>query len=469
MRDRCRLPGLLAGGAELLASGLAVTLAALTLLPSGMARAATPGSLDPSFGDRGVVGLNAPAGGSLAGGAMAIGPEDDIYALMDSSSCAHGPCGVTIRVERLTPRGRFDASFGVDGVSEPVTLPGLPGATPQADSIAVGPGGSSVVAAESGGRILLLRWRADGRLDPTFGSGGAVEVDFGGFESHPEIAVRPNGSVVLVVSTTTAGSTRWVLARYRPGGSLDPRFAREPGKVGGPGWVSVAGDYGGMSVASGGAVAVAGNRCCGLGVWSAFADLRRSDGIRRPPRTSRSGLFRYRFGAGVAVSSVVALPNGKVYVVGIRNDRGFAAKLLPNGHLDRRYGRHRGWVDLGGISAFGEVRPVAAVDDVGRLLVVGSPPKDSEMAGGGARIVRRNPGGEVDRSWSEGMPVDASLLAPAAPTAPLAIGLQTGGGIVLFGRREIECFRYCPPSSLSVMRLIGGPGRVVRPHGLHRH
>lgn len=73
----------------------------------------------------------------------------------------------------------------------------------------------------------LFRYHSDGRLDRSFGARGRVTTDFArGPERARAMAERPDGKIVLV-GESWAGSPsrpRFAVARYRADGGLDPSF-----------------------------------------------------------------------------------------------------------------------------------------------------------------------------------------------------------------------------------------------------
>src|SRR5262245_39694853 len=79
--------------------------------------------------------------------------------------------------------------------------------------------------------FALARYTADGTLDPSFGDGGGVYTEFGEFQGSGAwaAALQPDGGLVV------AGFGRhpekfhdtFAVARYLPDGSLDPSFGDE--------------------------------------------------------------------------------------------------------------------------------------------------------------------------------------------------------------------------------------------------
>ncbi len=102
---------------------------------------------------------------------------------------------------------------------------------------------------------------AAGQLDPSFGSGGTLTTDFGGFETTSDIALAPDGTSYYVAgrsSSSGAPNGKIFLARYNSDGSLSASFGSS-GKVtqaiGSLGWVNRVGE---IAVQADGKIVVAG-------------------------------------------------------------------------------------------------------------------------------------------------------------------------------------------------------------------
>src|SRR5207249_1968519 len=72
--------------------------------------------------------------------------------------------------------------------------------------------------------FALARYRADGSVDLTFGSGGRVVTDFGGDDTAFALAVQPDGKIVVAGVSTGGGTMDFALARYDSDGALDTTF-----------------------------------------------------------------------------------------------------------------------------------------------------------------------------------------------------------------------------------------------------
>jgi len=63
-----------------------------------------------------------------------------------------------------------------------------------------------------------------GDVDPTFGSGGVVATDIGGWDSVSDVLLQPDGRILIAGTIDWNGTRNPFLARYLPDGSLDAQF-----------------------------------------------------------------------------------------------------------------------------------------------------------------------------------------------------------------------------------------------------
>jgi uncharacterized delta-60 repeat protein len=174
-------------------------------------RLRSDGSLDRSFGRRGVRLLGTPRGDAAYD--VAIGRDGRIVVAGD------GGAGGDMLVARLTPRGALDRSFGHRGMTR-VDFGGIE----IANALALARDGRIVLAGATteDGDIAVARLRPDGRLDPSFGARGRVRIDAGGTDVASAVALRPDGRIL--VAGTTSRRADAVVARLRPDGALDRAF-----------------------------------------------------------------------------------------------------------------------------------------------------------------------------------------------------------------------------------------------------
>src|SRR5262249_3593717 len=83
-----------------------------------------------------------------------------------------------------------------------------------------------VVADQNGGDFILARFLAGGGLDSSFADHGIQTTDFkSSFDSANGVAIQPDGNIVAVGSATLPPhESDFALARYRPNGTPDASF-----------------------------------------------------------------------------------------------------------------------------------------------------------------------------------------------------------------------------------------------------
>jgi uncharacterized delta-60 repeat protein len=377
--------------------------------------------------------------------------------------------GIALAPAATASPGDLDGSFSSDGwlrtleVRSPVNNY-LPKA---AEDVAVQPDGRIVAVGElidgtSNWYFGAFRYLPNGELDPSFGEGGWVDNDLGSFEFAHAVAIQPDGGIVVAGQGDCQYAMCFVLARYRPDGSLDPGFGEGGivrtafGLVRGARALDV-------SVTPGGRIVAAGFvQMGGDGQDSShFAVARYLPDGRLDPSFSRDGRATVDFGYGNDVAySVASQPGGRIVVAGqgtrnrYRTEDDFAfARFRRDGRLDRGFsgdgrrtvnfggrrfdsayalavrGRsivatgatvvaperapsvavvHLGW--HGGLArGFGRRRALPApgggigwavlVEPGGRILVAGRAFSNSEQDASDWTLLRYGPGGRLDRSF----------------------------------------------------------------------
>jgi uncharacterized delta-60 repeat protein len=232
-----------------------------------------------------------------------------------------------------------------------------------AEDVAVQPDGRIVAVGElidgtSNWYFGAFRYLPNGELDPSFGEGGWADTDFGSFEFPHAVAVQPDGGIVVAGEGDCQYAMCFVLARYRPDGSLDPGFG-EGGIVRSPFGLVQASHAFDVSLAPDGRIVAAGFFRKGGDAQdsSQFAVARYLPDGRLDPSFSRDGRATVDFGYGNDIAYAVAHQRGGRIVVageGARNhnrtEEDFAfARFRRNGRLDRSFsGDGRRTVNFGG-------------------------------------------------------------------------------------------------------------------------
>jgi uncharacterized delta-60 repeat protein len=189
-------------------------------------RLLTNGQPDPTFGVDGTATAPIPSNGRVSGGAL---QSDGKVIVLGSTTPSGGPDQGL--VTRFSADGSLDTGFGSAGVA-PVPLNGaLPVTAAIAADGSILVGGQLTESEYSRrGNVILAKYDPQGRLDPTFGSGGLVRTSVGiGDDEVIRLLVQPDGRIVVggdaFVADADGGSSQLgMLLRYTPAGVLDSTF-----------------------------------------------------------------------------------------------------------------------------------------------------------------------------------------------------------------------------------------------------
>jgi uncharacterized delta-60 repeat protein len=217
-----------------------------------LARYKPDGTLDPMFGTGGKVTTDFFGGDDYAF-AVAIQGDGNIVA----AGVANGDFALA----GYNPDGALDPTFGTAGK---VTTDFF-GSEDDAHAVGIQGDGRIVavgLAVNGDSGFGLARYKPDGTLDPTFGTGGKVITFFGGQDFATSVAIQQDGDIVAAGSDT---SEHFALARYNPDGTLDPTFG-----TGGKVTTDFFGDYNvadAVAIQGDGKIVAAGISCCGPGIY----------------------------------------------------------------------------------------------------------------------------------------------------------------------------------------------------------
>jgi uncharacterized delta-60 repeat protein len=389
------------------------------------------GSVDTSFGG-GV--QTTPIGYEDYANAVAVQPDGKVVVAGSSSSNA----GTFVTLVRYGRDGGLDTTFGNGGkLVTPV------GASDDAAlALAVQADGRIVVVgsteqAATGQDFLVLRYLADGSLDPSFGSGGKVITSFGDDSDRAlAVAIQPDGKIVVGGESQSGASTSGIdfaLARYLPNGTLDPAFG-SGGKV-----VTAISSYAGRDSIYALALPVVDGEQRILAVGG--------EGNFQAARYRANGQLDAGFGSGGKVTdlfnasigsarSVVLLPGGQAVLAGsVAND--FAAvQLTVQGTLDGSFGTGGRFVHA--VSAGNWDSATALVRQADGKLVLGGWVYAGNSSAGDFAALRLNANGQLDTSFGNagvaihptaaGLKSDIAhgLVLQADPRVPTVRAIQAG-------------------------------------------
>jgi uncharacterized delta-60 repeat protein len=176
---------------------------------------AAVGPFDPGFGRGGKVTFSIGEGSSLA--ATAPDPAGG-FVLAGTGNAAAGEYALI----RMGNTGRVDTSFGNWKPDRNRFFPaGSPGDDYRPAALAARPGGGWVTAGFSD----VVAHRADGSLDPGFGSGGLAHMSLPGTGAGTgAVAVLADGRILVGGYYIRESEERLFVARLTAGGSMDPTW-----------------------------------------------------------------------------------------------------------------------------------------------------------------------------------------------------------------------------------------------------
>jgi uncharacterized delta-60 repeat protein len=341
-----------------------------------------------------------------------------------------------LAVLRYLPNGELDPAFGGDGV---VTTPIGPGTNGRASAVAIQADGRIVVAGMGVHPSsqppfyfdpAVVRYLADGSLDPAFGAGGIVVTPFVDPVEIVGMALQPDGRIVL------AGTAHWgptdqdpLVLRYHPSGFPDETFgAAGVVRLTLNGYQRVTD----VALTSTGRILLTASATGG----ALLVRLRSSGEL--DDTFNGSGLAFTPNGPSAAI---VLQPDRKIVVPGARGCCMAVARHHSIGPLDAAFGDNGVvWSSING-------RGYDAVVQVnGRIVVAGAYGADAEPL-----LWRVEADGTPDASFH----LDLPTSYPPSGSRFNALALQPDGKLVAAGRAGE------PPGGILVARFHGDPTDLI--------
>lgn len=189
---------------------LYVTAILLMFILSGInqtANAASPGSLDPSFG---VAGKLRTAG---LGTAADVAVQDDGKIVVVGDDGNINSSAATVR---YTSEGVLDTTFGNNGI----VTQALQSTSGRGKSVAIQTDKKIVVIGSDDIRCTVIRYNPSGTLDSSFGSNGKIVLQ--SLHECRKVIVQPDGKIAVVGETF--GPTTISVVRLNANGTLDTAF-----------------------------------------------------------------------------------------------------------------------------------------------------------------------------------------------------------------------------------------------------
>ncbi len=344
--------------------------------------------------------------------------------------------------------GDLDRSFGHDGVA---VTDVFHGAFDTAYGIVEQPNGKIVVAGtvetSAGERFCVLRYRANGKLDPTFGGDGRETTSFGGsFQQARDVAIQ-NGKIVVAGTAEASGGTAFALARYLPDGTLDPSFGSS-GRVLAHIAAGSIDSASALLVLPSGDLVVAGSTLSPTSTPSDFAAARFDPSGTPMSSFGGDGTVTVDFGGrDDRATSLTRAAGGGIVLAGsseVDGSSDFAlAELRANGDPAPAFG-------TGGIerTTFGGADPVPseALDvqtlPSGKLIAIGSVFVGPMIREHDAALARYRTDGSLDPTFGSGGLVTTDLGSPHGDDVAISVAIQANGKIVTAGTTSIKTFMY---------------------------
>ncbi|NMO15911.1 hypothetical protein HPC49_24205 [Pyxidicoccus fallax] len=187
-----------------------------------LASLVAPGDFDPSFGTGGMA-LYQLSGATLRVDSVLVQPDDRLVVtgrLRSSTGCG-------VFASRYNADGTVDTTFaGGTGLVTTLLASGTCNATPA--PAALQPDGKIVIAStrdQAGPTdFALLRYTASGAPDTTFGSGGLVIYNYVMYDHATDVAIQPDGRILLAGASSNNTNLDFVVARFTSTGALDSTF-----------------------------------------------------------------------------------------------------------------------------------------------------------------------------------------------------------------------------------------------------
>ncbi len=261
------------------------------------------GSLDMTFGSGGKV---------VTDFNNSIDEAYSVAVQSDGKIVVAGRSGTGFAMVRYNPDGSLDTSFGSANSGKVVTPVGISAA--RAYSLATQPDGKLVLGGYAPGTgsssdFAIVRYNADGSLDPSFGAGGKVMTDFVTLQDEVRtVLIQSDSKIVATGFSGSESGVRFGIARYNTNGSLDTSFGTD-GKV-----VTQIGDFSqatSASLQSDGRLVVVGSS------FPNFALARYNPSGSLDASFGNGGIVTTVIGSGIAVARSVAIQSdGKIVAVG---------------------------------------------------------------------------------------------------------------------------------------------------------
>jgi uncharacterized delta-60 repeat protein len=327
-----------------------------------------------------------------------------------------GWAGNDFAIARYKANGKLDKTFGTNGIVRTNFANGEADSIDDIDGIVIQSDGKIVAAGGSHGDFAMARYNADGSLDKTFGDDGLVVTDFGSNSDRAqELALQENGAIVVVGS---AGGN-FAVARYLADGSPDNSFSGDGRLLTNFGFKN--------DIANSVAIQEDGKIVAGGWAGNDFSLARYNTNGTLDKTFSGDGKVSTNFANGASdsvddIHSIALDSSGRIVAGGTAGGDFGLARYLTDGSLDTSFG-NQGLV----VTSFGDgldrIRSIAIQDD-GKIVAAGE-------AGGDFAVARYRSNGKLDKTFNSDGKVTSELSG--GDDVIKSIAIQENGAIVAVG------------------------------------
>ncbi len=418
-----------------------------------------PGSVDTSFGNKGIVATD-------------FGLLDTHYyitdknLLLDSSSNMYltlSGIGFTCIAKRL-PNGAADLKYGKNGFSDPVALKGATAALDTGGKIIlVGASSSfygtpmvikynkdgtvenkfpvaiydfepSSLAIQNDGKIVvvgydfqtrytIVRYNSDGTFDNTFSQDGQAISDF---RSISTISLQPDNKLVIAGqygSVYNQPGSDFAVARYKTDGSMDSSFGSGGKQTTTFGFGSVATS---LALKNDGKIVAAGYSYNNYNNNVEFIlTCYNTDGSLDSTFSNDGKMI-----VSSSVSSIATQKNGKIVTVGSAADNFELIRYNRNGTLDNTFnGNGKQITDFGS----SDIAQAVAIQSDGKIVAAGNGTGNNYDQGNFFEVARYNSSGSPDNTFDNDGKLKESLHFNQGSTYYTTTKVQSDGKAVAAG------------------------------------
>ena len=324
----------------------------------GVVRYLANGKLDKNFGKGGKVRIN-------FGG---VDTAKDVIVLSDGRILVVGAANneADFGMAMLKEDGSLDRSFGNGGK----VLTNFAG-TDYAEAVAVDSAGRIIVVGNGGDDFGIARYLSNGKLDTAFGPSdkytapGKVRINFGGVDAAKDVRILRDGRILVVGAANNQQDFGMLVLKEN--GTLDTSFG-SGGKV----LTNFSGtDYAeAVAVDNKDRIIVVGNGGDDFGIVRYLPNGMLDTTFGPSDKYTAPGKVRVNFGGVDVAKDVIALPDGRILIVGAANNQRDSAMIMltEQGQLDPTFGVGGKVVTRGSGTNTAEG---VALDHQGRIVVVG--------------------------------------------------------------------------------------------------